>query len=177
MSSDETVLVRADAEKVRQILLNLVTNAVKFTDSGGLVAVECAADATCVRVVVRDTGRGIPAEHLDRIVDPFVQIDGEQTPKSQQSVGLGLSAVVSSREEWAGRSPLPSRSEREPPSPSRSPQSLVPSTRAVRWTTESETPTFEPAEGDGRRTRGGIPTVGIASRWHSWLLRRARREG
>src|SRR6185503_3994063 len=88
---DETVLVRADEEKVRQILLNLVTNAVKFTDSGGLVAVECDADPTSVRMVVRDTGRGIPAQHVDRIFDPFVQIDRESTPKSQQGVGLGLS--------------------------------------------------------------------------------------
>ena len=88
---DESVLIRADEEKVRQILLNLVTNAVKFTDSGGLVAVECDADATSVRIAVRDTGRGIPPQHLERIFDPFVQIDREQTPRSQQGVGLGLS--------------------------------------------------------------------------------------
>jgi signal transduction histidine kinase len=82
--------VRADAEKVRQVLLNLVTNAVKFTEPGGLIAVECDGDDAHVRIVVRDTGRGIPDEHLARIFDPFVQIDRERTPKSQQGVGLGL---------------------------------------------------------------------------------------
>jgi signal transduction histidine kinase len=88
---DQSLRVRADEEKARQILLNLVTNAVKFTDSGGLVAIECAADEADVRIVVRDTGRGIAAQHLDRIFDPFVQVDRESTPKSQQGVGLGLS--------------------------------------------------------------------------------------
>jgi signal transduction histidine kinase len=87
----EDVLVRADEEKFRQVLVNLVTNAVKFTDAGGLVAVECDADASNVRIVVRDTGRGIPSEHLGRIFDPFVQVDRERTPRSQQGVGLGLS--------------------------------------------------------------------------------------
>jgi signal transduction histidine kinase len=87
----EDVLVRADEEKFRQVLVNLVTNAVKFTDAGGLVAVECDADPSSVRIVVRDTGRGIPSEHLSRIFDPFVQVDREHTPRSQQGVGLGLS--------------------------------------------------------------------------------------
>jgi len=87
----ENLAVRADAEKVRQILLNLVTNAVKFTEPGGRIAVECEGDEQHVCIVVRDTGRGIAQEHLSRIFDPFVQIDRELTPKSQQGVGLGLS--------------------------------------------------------------------------------------
>jgi signal transduction histidine kinase len=85
------LLVRGDAEKVRQVLLNLVTNAVKFTEPGGQICVECGADDQNVHIVVRDTGRGIADEHLARIFDPFVQIDRERTPKSQQGVGLGLS--------------------------------------------------------------------------------------
>ncbi|MEO5815895.1 MAG: ATP-binding protein, partial [Gemmatimonadaceae bacterium] len=84
--------IRADAEKVRQILLNLLTNAVKFTDAGGRIAVRCDADATAraVRVSVSDTGRGIPADQLDRIFEPFVQVDRHRTHESQQGVGLGL---------------------------------------------------------------------------------------
>lgn len=85
------LIARGDPEKVRQVLLNLVTNAVKFTDPGGRISVECDGDDANVRIVVRDTGRGIPEEHLARIFDPFVQIDRERTPKSQQGVGLGLS--------------------------------------------------------------------------------------
>ncbi|MDB4888988.1 MAG: domain S-box-containing protein [Gemmatimonadetes bacterium] len=90
--SDQPLRVRADAEKVRQILLNLLTNAVKFTDAGGLVALSCEKDATkgVVRMRVSDTGRGIPADQIDRIFEPFVQVDRHRTLGSQQGVGLGL---------------------------------------------------------------------------------------
>ena len=86
----EDLRVRADAEKVRQVLINLVTNAVKFTEPGGRIDVECHGDAGTVHIAVRDTGRGIAPEYLSRIFDPFVQVDRESTPTSQQGVGLGL---------------------------------------------------------------------------------------
>jgi PAS domain S-box-containing protein len=83
--------VRADPEKVQQILLNLLANAVKFTDPGGEVALECSAlGEESVRIAVRDTGRGIAADQLARVFDPFVQVDRHLTPMSQQGVGLGL---------------------------------------------------------------------------------------
>jgi signal transduction histidine kinase len=86
----DDLLVRADAEKVRQVLINLVTNAVKFTEPGGRIDVECHGDDRAVHIAVHDTGRGIAAEHLSRIFDPFVQVDRESTPTHQQGVGLGL---------------------------------------------------------------------------------------
>jgi signal transduction histidine kinase len=82
--------VRADPEKVRQVILNLVANAVKFTEPGGEIAIRCDADDATVRVRVADTGRGIGAEQMGRIFDPFVQVDRHLTPASQQGVGLGL---------------------------------------------------------------------------------------
>jgi signal transduction histidine kinase/PAS domain-containing protein len=85
--------VRADPEKVRQILLNLLTNAIKFTAPGGRVALACAAatgSPPVVRLRVTDTGRGIPADQLARIFEPFVQVDRDLTHASQQGVGLGL---------------------------------------------------------------------------------------
>jgi PAS domain S-box-containing protein len=84
--------LRADGEKVRQILLNLLANAVKFTATGGRVSVACEADAGAgvVRVRVSDNGRGIPASQLERIFEPFVQVDRQRTQDSQQGVGLGL---------------------------------------------------------------------------------------
>ena len=83
--------MRADPEKVRQVLLNLLANAVKFTDAGGTVSLLCTADDDeTVKLTVRDTGRGIPADQLKRVFDPFVQVDRHLTPTSQQGVGLGL---------------------------------------------------------------------------------------
>ena len=83
-------MVHVDPEKVRQILLNLLANAVKFTEPGGEVALTCGYDDGMVRMSVRDTGRGIPADQLSRVFDPFVQVDRHLTPSSQQGVGLGL---------------------------------------------------------------------------------------
>jgi signal transduction histidine kinase len=85
-------VVRADADKVRMILTNLMTNAIKFTDAGGTIAVEVdPVDAAgMVRLRVRDTGRGIPTDDLERIFEPFVQVNRAATQSSQQGVGLGL---------------------------------------------------------------------------------------
>jgi PAS domain S-box-containing protein len=86
----DDVVAWADAEKVQQVLLNLLINASKFTEPGGRVTVECAHDDVHVHVHVRDTGRGITTDRLDRIFEPFVQIDRHLTQASQQGVGLGL---------------------------------------------------------------------------------------
>jgi PAS domain S-box-containing protein len=86
----DDLALRADPEKVRQILLNLLANAVKFTDAGGEVTLECRSSGRTVAIEVRDTGRGIGAGQLATIFDPFVQVDRHLTPMSQQGVGLGL---------------------------------------------------------------------------------------
>ncbi|HEU0054840.1 MAG TPA: CHASE3 domain-containing protein, partial [Longimicrobium sp.] len=82
--------VEADPEKLRQVVLNLVTNAIKFTERGGRVWVEAAVDDGHALVRVRDTGRGIPADRLSTIFEPFVQVDRELTDRAHQGVGLGL---------------------------------------------------------------------------------------
>jgi signal transduction histidine kinase len=97
---DASLGIHTDAEKARQILLNLLTNAYKFTDRGGRVSVSCSSagtlgpdGATPVRQVsirVTDSGRGIPADKLVAIFEPFVQIDRRQTPEPDQGLGLGL---------------------------------------------------------------------------------------
>ncbi|HEU4561487.1 MAG TPA: PAS domain-containing protein [Longimicrobium sp.] len=81
--------VRADPDKLRQILLNLLSNAVKFTDRGGRVELACAADAARVRLTVRDSGIGIPADQLERIFEPFVQVRADLT-RTAEGTGLGL---------------------------------------------------------------------------------------
>jgi PAS domain S-box-containing protein len=99
---DTELAARADAEKLQQILLNLLSNAVKFTPSGGRVTVQCdlvpagesphgdAAGQSQIVIQVQDTGRGISADKLATIFEPFVQIDRRGTVESQQGVGLGL---------------------------------------------------------------------------------------
>jgi len=84
------VTVYADEDKLRQIMLNLLTNALKFTPPGGRVSVTCHAAGEGVEVRVRDTGRGIPAADLEAIFEPFVQVDRHVTPTNDQGVGLGL---------------------------------------------------------------------------------------
>jgi signal transduction histidine kinase len=83
--------VTADAERFQQILLNLITNAIKFTGTGGSIDVTCDRDASVVRMHVKDSGVGIRLIDIDRVFEPFVQIDRHLTSATQQGVGLGLS--------------------------------------------------------------------------------------
>jgi len=81
---------RGDHRRVEQILINLLTNALKFTRPGGRVSVRAAvADECWAAVAVEDTGIGIPADRLDDIFKPFVQADQSYT-RSHGGVGLGL---------------------------------------------------------------------------------------
>ena len=93
---ESNVMVLADADKLRQIMLNLLTNAVKFTPDGGRVTITCgqvpqlddvAARKTFVRVT--DTGIGIEEAKLNSIFEPFVQIELRPGEKND-GVGLGL---------------------------------------------------------------------------------------
>ena len=84
-------LVRGDAGKIEQILLNLLSNAMKFTDRGR-IEIQCVVDGTQVRVSVSDTGRGIPRELHEKIFEPFEQ--GERDLK-RPSMGTGLGLAIS----------------------------------------------------------------------------------
>jgi signal transduction histidine kinase len=82
--------VRADREKVQQILINLLTNAVKFTPAGGTITVTAeAAGDDRVLINVIDTGIGIPADKLASVFEPFIQVDASHTRRTEGS-GLGL---------------------------------------------------------------------------------------
>jgi signal transduction histidine kinase len=81
--------VRADSDRLSQILLNLLGNAIKYTPDGGAVSLSCEVDEDTVRIHVRDTGAGIPADRLTYIFEPFVQ--GERAlNRPHEGVGLGL---------------------------------------------------------------------------------------
>ena len=82
---------RGDREKLQQILINLLTNALKFTAKGGDVTVnaDLSDDGESVLVHISDTGIGIPADHLVSIFDPFIQVDSRPARRAEGS-GLGL---------------------------------------------------------------------------------------
>ncbi len=87
---EPALAVRADPERARQVLMNLVSNAQKFTAAGGEIALECSAADERVRIAVRDTGVGIDPESLEQIFEPFVQAHRPQELGTEQGVGLGL---------------------------------------------------------------------------------------
>jgi len=82
------VVASIDRDKVEQIMLNLLSNAVKFTDTGR-IDVRCLGDDGTVRIEVQDTGRGIRHDLLDKIFEPFMQVDHSLT-RTAQGTGLGL---------------------------------------------------------------------------------------
>jgi signal transduction histidine kinase len=88
---EHEIFATADAERFQQILLNLVTNAIKFTPKGGGIKVTCDDATGVVRVRVNDTGVGVRLLDIERVFEPFVQIDRHLTTETQQGVGLGLS--------------------------------------------------------------------------------------
>jgi PAS domain S-box-containing protein len=91
--------VLADRSQIERVLTNLVSNAVRATSPGGTIDVRAAAAIGEVVVAVRDTGRGIPAEHLPRLFDKFSQVPGGPSG----GAGLGLSIAKHIVEAHGGR--------------------------------------------------------------------------
>ncbi len=81
--------VIADSLRLRQILYNLLSNGVKFTDPGGEVVVTATVDEDFVQITVADTGLGISSQECGRIFDKFYQV-GYTTAGVRQGTGLGL---------------------------------------------------------------------------------------
>ncbi|HEY0995261.1 MAG TPA: ATP-binding protein [Gemmatimonadaceae bacterium] len=100
------LVVDADRDKLAQVLVNLLSNAIKFTEPGGRIeivatgphdgaspvpeaAVTTCDAGRCAQLTVRDTGIGIPADMLEQVFEPFVQVRGELT-RTREGTGLGL---------------------------------------------------------------------------------------
>ena len=88
---DNPIVVYADSEWIYRVLLNLVSNAIKYTDEGG-VSVGFELKENSVSIFVKDTGLGIPQDHLSRIFERFFRVDKSRS-KERGGTGLGLAIV------------------------------------------------------------------------------------
>lgn len=91
-AADDRLAIIGDHDRLRQILVNLVGNAIKFTPPGGRVAVATEPSAEHVTISVSDTGPGIPSADAERIFHPFVQLD---RALNQPVKGTGLGLAIS----------------------------------------------------------------------------------
>ena len=89
---DPSITVFADREKVQQILVNLLANAMRFTAPGGAVSLEWEVENEILLVRIRDTGPGIPDDMIEQIFEPFVQL---RSPGSPPAGGTGLGLPIS----------------------------------------------------------------------------------
>jgi len=85
--------ISGDADRLKQIFWNLLTNAVKFTPAGGRIDVRVERVAATVRVTVSDTGDGIPPEALPHVFERFWQVESSRSARRKAGVGLGLAIV------------------------------------------------------------------------------------
>ena len=84
----EEVTVLGDPNRLKQVFINIIDNAVKYTDSGGQVLVEQTPEEGCVRIAVKDTGVGIPAQDIDRVKEKFYKAN-----KTVRGSGIGLAVA------------------------------------------------------------------------------------
>lgn len=143
--------VRSDRQWLRQILQNLLTNALRHAPAGGEVVLEARAQSDQVSIEVRDTGPGIPAQQLERIFDEFYKIDSP-TAGGREGWGLGLSIVrhaaarlghVVSVQSELGRGTTFTVTLPGAPAP---------------------VPAAQPVEGDGRERHAAASVVGVGRR-------------
>ncbi len=88
---DDAIMASADTERVEQVLINLLGNAVKFTPDGGTLTMRCGVRGTMGVVDVEDSGIGIGPEKLSLIFDPFVQVDANRGKRDGVGLGLAIS--------------------------------------------------------------------------------------
>jgi signal transduction histidine kinase len=109
---DALPVLQADERKLKQVVVNLLSNAVKFTPKGGRISVVASADpATGLVIAVSDTGIGIAPEHLERVLQPFAQVDSSLS-RRHQGTGLGLPIVKAVMQLHGGSLTLDSAADR-----------------------------------------------------------------
>ncbi len=101
-TSDEEVITYCDSDKIERIMLNLLSNAIKYTPESGIIKVEINTNEKEVTVSVKDSGKGISKDKLNKIFDRFVQADNLTFIKGESS-GIGLSLVKNLVEMHGGK--------------------------------------------------------------------------
>jgi signal transduction histidine kinase len=100
---DNLPCIRADEQQMRRVLVNLLSNAIKFTPAGGEVTLSARElPDGGFEVAVSDTGIGIPADKLDRVLEPFEQVENSFT-RTRAGTGLGLPLTKAMVEAHGGR--------------------------------------------------------------------------
>ena len=85
----QDIFVKADQQRLKQVLLNLLTNGIKYNQLGGTVAVRCSLNEEQVQILVSDSGRGIPEEHREQLFVPFERLGADRNT-TIEGTGLGL---------------------------------------------------------------------------------------
>lgn len=88
----ENLVVNGDADRLQQVVWNFLSNSVRFTPVGGTIEIDARRTESSLRLLVRDTGTGIPAEHLPHVFERFRQVDSSTT-RHHGGLGLGLAIV------------------------------------------------------------------------------------
>ena len=111
--TDTPLLVEVDTVRLTQVLINLLTNAAKYTSAGGKITVCCIRDSEQAVITITDNGNGIPDHMIDRVFDMFAQIDGQDLREARGGLGIGLAlskaivellnGTISVRSEGAGQ--------------------------------------------------------------------------
>ena len=84
----EDMIVSGDPNRLKQVFINIIDNAVKYTEKGGQVLVDQTGEEGCVRITVKDTGVGIPAQDIDRVKEKFYKAN-----KTVRGSGIGLAVA------------------------------------------------------------------------------------
>lgn len=108
LGSLEKLVVRGDRTRLKQLFRNLLENAIRYTPSGGSISVSAVRQERTALIAVRDTGIGIPAEHLPHIFERFYRVDKARS-RADGGAGLGLSICQHITEVHGGRIEVESR--------------------------------------------------------------------
>ncbi len=92
-NEEEHLLVMADRPKIKQVLINLISNSIKYGREGGQTTIKLTDEGRIIAISIADNGEGIPEEHLPRIFERFYRVDKSRSRQQQSSTGLGLAIV------------------------------------------------------------------------------------